>query len=84
MKRLLDERKNRIHPTHQVGDRKDYQNCRPFTSHKMINLGGDSPGEEDSPEEEDTREEEEYHPGDHQEVAGDHHHHPCRKPLKEN
>jgi len=62
----------------------------------MIDLEGDSPTEEDSLEEEDSPEEEdsleegdiqveeECHPGDHQEVVGDHHRCPCHKPLKGN
>ncbi len=44
----------------------------------------DSLEEEDSPEEGDTLEEEEYHLGDHQEAAGDHHRCLCHKPTKEN
>jgi len=39
---------------------------------------------EDFPVEEDTQVEEGYHLEDHQEEAGDHHHYPCHKPIKEN
>jgi len=87
-KQLSNERKSQTDPTHQAEGRNTCQNCHPFDSHKTINQGGDSLREEDSleeedsPEEGDTREEGEYHPEDHQEAVGDHHHYLCHKPIK--
>src|SRR6266702_577724 len=75
---------------HQVGDRNDYQNFPLFDFHKTTNptegppQAEDSLKAEDSPEEEDTQEEEGYRQEDHREAAGDHHHYPCPKRIKEN
>src|SRR6266702_1211548 len=63
---------------HQVGDRNDYQNFPLFAFHKTTNPT------ERPPQEEHTQEEEGYRHEDHREAAGDHHHYPCPKRIKEN
>jgi len=100
MKRLYDEHKNRIGPTHQVEDRNDCQNFLLFDFHKTIDPTEETPrgedsqedsleveasqAEEDTQEAEDIQEAEEYHLEDHREAIGGHCHYPCRKYIKEN
>jgi len=77
-----------------VEDRNNYWNSIPFDFHKMIDPIEETTQEEDSQEAsqeaeatqeaEDTPEEEEYHPEDHQEAVGDHHHCLCHKHTKGN
>ncbi|SRR6266702_3441727 len=94
MKQQYKEPMDLTEQTHQAGDQNKCWNYHLLDSHKMINREEGSREEEDSQEEEDslegedsleegdTRAEEEYHPEDHQEVVGDHHHYLCHKPLK--
>jgi len=70
-------------------DRNNYWNCHLSTFHKTTNpeegsRAEDFPEVEDFPVEEDTQVEEEYYLEGCQEEAGDHHHYPCCKPIKEN
>jgi len=83
-----------------VEDQNNYRNSLPFDFHKTIDPIEETTQEEDSQEDslegeasreaeasqeaEDTPEGEEYHPGDHQEAVGDHHHCLCHKHIKGN
>jgi len=100
MKRLYDEHKNRIDPTHRAEDRNNCRNSLLFDFHKTIDptegtpQGEDSQEdsleveasrvEEDTQEAEGTQEAEEYHLEDHREVTGGHCHYQYRKYIKEN
>jgi len=95
-KQPFEEPQDLIRWIHPVEGQNNYQNYHLSDSHRTINLGEDSPEEEDSqeaedsleeedsPEAEDTREEVEYHLEGHQEAVGDHHHCPWHKHNQEN